>query len=82
MNNGARDGPKGWKRASDSPGLGDLWQLHFSLPGAQDSNAPDTLIANVDEPCEGKYLKLSAEPDGSFTIYNSRNKYTKTYSAR
>jgi hypothetical protein len=65
-----------------SPALEDLWQLHFSLAGAQDSNVPDTLIANVDEPCEGKYLKLSAEPDGAFTISNSRNKYTKTYSAR
>jgi competence protein ComEC len=82
MNNGARDGPKGWKKVNGSPGLEDLWQLHFAVAGGQDANAPDTLIANVDEPCEGKYLKLSAEPDGTFTIFNSRNKYTKTYSAR
>jgi len=26
------------------------------------------LIGNVDEHCEGKYLKLTAEPDGSFTV--------------
>jgi competence protein ComEC len=82
MNNGARDGPKGWKRVNDSKGLQDLWQLHFAVAGGQDANAPDTLIANVDEPCEGKYLKLSAEPDGSFTMYNSRNKYTKAYAVR
>jgi competence protein ComEC len=82
MNNGARDGPKGWKKVNGSPGLEDLWQLHFGEAGGQDANAPDTLIANVDEPCEGKYLKLSAEPDGAFTILNSRNKYTKTYPAR
>jgi len=84
MDNGARKGgtPEGLRVAKGSPGLEDLWQLHFSLPGAQDSNAPDTLIANVDEPCEGKYLRLTAEPDGAFTIFNSRNKYTKTYPAR
>jgi hypothetical protein len=84
MNNGARNGgtPEGLRMMKGSPALEDLWQLHFSLAGAQDSNVPDTLIANVDEPCEGKYLKLSAEPDGAFTISNSRNKYTKTYSAR
>jgi len=28
------------------------------------------------------YLKVSARTDGSFTITNSRNKYTKTYAAR
>jgi competence protein ComEC len=84
MNNGARSGgtPEGLRMMKGAPALQDLWQLHFSLAGAQDSNAPDTLIANVDEPCEGKYLRLSAEPDGAFTIFNSRNKYTKTYSAR
>jgi beta-lactamase superfamily II metal-dependent hydrolase len=84
MDNGARKGgtPEGLRAVKGSPGLEDLWQIHFSLPGAQDSNAPDTLIANVDEPCEGKYLRLSAEPDGAFTIFNSRNKYTKTYPAR
>ncbi len=84
MNNGARKGgdPKGWKIAKDSPGLEDMWQLHFGVAGGVDANAPDTLIANVDEPCEGKFLKLSADPDGSFTIVNSRNKYTKAYRAR
>lgn len=84
MDNGARKGgtPEGLRVVKGSPGLEDLWQLHFSLPGAQDSNTPDTLIANVDEPCEGKYLRLTAEPDGAFTIVNSRNKYTKTYPVR
>jgi competence protein ComEC len=84
MNNGARSGgdPKGWKTIHDSPGLEDFWQLHFAIAGGSDANVPDTLIANVDDPCEGKYLKLTAEPDGSFTMINSRNKYTKVYRAR
>ena len=84
MDNGARKGgtPQGWRVVKGAPGLEDLWQLHFAVAGGQDANAPDSLIANVDEPCEGKYLKLSAEPDGSFTMYNSRNKYTKAYPVR
>jgi competence protein ComEC len=84
MDNGARKGgtPDGWRLMKGSPGLEDLWQLHFAVAGGQDVNSPDSMIANVDEPCEGKYLKLTAEPDGSFAVYNSRNKYTKTYSAR
>ncbi len=81
MNNGARKGgnPEAWKVLRASPGLEDLWQLHFAIAGGKETNAPDTFIANVDEQCEGKYLRVSAQADGSFTVYNSRNKYTKTY---
>jgi beta-lactamase superfamily II metal-dependent hydrolase len=84
MNNGARKGgsPAAWQIVKDSPGLEDLWQLHYAMDGGKDHNVPDTFIANVDEHCEGKYLKLTAEPDGSFTVYNSRNKFQKTYKAK
>ena len=63
-------------------GLEDLWELHFAMAGGNGGNSPDTFIANIDEKCEGKYLKVTAHEDGSFTVYNSRNKYTKTYAAR
>lgn len=84
MNNGPRKGgdPAGWKVVSQSPGIEDLWQLHFSVAGGKEGNAPDSLIANVEEDCAGQYLKASASPDGSFTVFNLRNKYTKTYGAR
>jgi competence protein ComEC len=84
MNNGARKGgkPEAWRRLHAIPGLADLWQLHFAVGGGSEANSPDTMIANVDEQDEGKYLKLSALPDGSFTVLNTRNKYTKTYGAR
>jgi hypothetical protein len=36
----------------------------------------------VDEVCEGRWLKLTARPDGAFTIYNSRNKYQREYRKR
>jgi competence protein ComEC len=81
INNGPRKGgdPAAWKILSASPGLGDLWQLHFAVAGGKETNAPDTLIANVDESGPGLYLKVSANADGSFTVFNQRNKYTKSY---
>jgi len=84
MNNGARKGgdPKGWKTVRETPGLEDLWQLHFAIAGGTDANVPDTMIANLEEHCEGKFLRVSAESTGAFTVYNSRNKYSKTYAAK
>ena len=81
MNNGARKGgsPPAWKVIHDSPGLQDLWQVHFSVAGGKESNVPDSFIANLDSTDEGHYLQLTAEPSGSFKIYNSRNKYSKSY---
>lgn len=84
MNNGARKGgdPEAWKRVMKSPGLEDLWQLHFAMAGGKDANVSDTMIANVDEKCTGEYLKVVVAEDGSFTVTNARNKYTKSYKAK
>ncbi len=84
MDNGARKGgdPRGYQTLKSTPGLEDLWQLHFSIAGGKENNPPDTLIANLEEHCEGKYIKVSAESNGAFTVFNSRNKYTKSYPAR
>jgi len=84
MNNGAHKGGKAeaYQTWSAMKGLEDLWQLHFAMAGGKDGNTADTFIANIDEKCEGKYLKVTAREDGSFTVYNSRNKYTKTYGVK
>jgi len=81
MNNGARKGgaPEIWQTIHDSPGLQDIWQLHFAVAGGKEHNSSDTVIANIDEICEGKWLRLTAEKDGTITMYNSRNKYERTY---
>ncbi|HEX4594802.1 MAG TPA: MBL fold metallo-hydrolase [Bryobacteraceae bacterium] len=83
MNNGARKGgnPAAWQIVKAVPQLEDLWQIHYSMEGGKDHNVPDSYIANVDEHCQGDYLKLTAQSDGSFTVYNSRNKFQKTYKA-
>jgi competence protein ComEC len=84
MNNGAKKGgsPQAWQTVRNSPGLEDLWQLHFAVAGGKENNVPDSFIANLDPACEGKHLKLSANSDGSFSVANSRNKYEKSYKAK
>ena len=81
MNNGARKGgsPDAWQTIHDTPGLQELWQLHFAVAGGKEHNSSDTVIANLDEQCEGKWIRVAAERDGSFTVYNSRNKFEKAY---
>ncbi|MBV8844620.1 MAG: MBL fold metallo-hydrolase [Bryobacterales bacterium] len=84
MNNGPRKGgdAAGWRTLTSSPGLEDLWQLHFAIAGGKETNVADSLIANVEENDSGQYIKVSASADGSFTVLNTRNKHTKTYVVR
>jgi beta-lactamase superfamily II metal-dependent hydrolase len=81
MNNGSKKGgsPEAWRWIRKSPGLEDLWQLHFAVKGGAEANSPEQLIANLEDPCQGHSLKLTARSDGSFTITNSRNQFAKTY---
>jgi competence protein ComEC len=86
MNNGAIKGghPVAWQIVHDSPGLEDLWQLHFSVQGGMEHNSPEQFIANVGGDSvggndEGHYIKVSAERDSTFTVLNSRNNFSKTY---
>lgn len=83
MNNGPTKGgdPAGWRVIKASPGLEDLWQLHFAIAGGSATNAADSFIANVDDD-PGEYLKVTAESSGAFTVLNHRNRFSKTYPAR
>ena len=108
MNNGIAKGgtPDTMRVIRTSPGLEDLWQLHFPLLGGQEYAAPGVFIANPqpdavvpvapappvapgvpavpgsahDGPAQ--WIKVSAQRDGTFTIVNSRNGFSKTYQAR
>ena len=82
MNNGARKGgsPEAWQTVRDSPGLRDLWQIHTSVEGGAGHNVSEQFIANPDEKNDaGNWIKVSAESDGSFTVTNGRNNFSKTY---
>ena len=84
MDNGATKGgtPSTWDIIEKSPGLEDLWQLHYSKEGAAAHNVAETFIANPEGPDAAHYLKLTASADGSFDVFNSRTKETKHYPAK
>jgi competence protein ComEC len=109
MNNGTRKGgqPDAMKVIQSSPGLEDLWQVHFSQLSGQEYTVPGMFIANtVDEeqpampiapmvaPAPGSgappapvhngkafWIKVQAKEDGSFTVTNTRNGFSKAYAA-
>jgi competence protein ComEC len=84
MDNGAKKGgtPSAWDILKKSPGLEDLWQLHFSEEGGAAHNVAAELIANPEGPDAGHYLKLTAWPDGSYEVFNSRTEKSKRYVPR
>ncbi len=84
IDNGPRKGasPAAWQIVHDSPGLEDLWQLHYAQESDKDHNIADDHIANVKENCEGKYLKVTAQNDGAFTVTNARTGAQKTYAKK
>jgi len=112
MNNGIRKGgqPPTMKTVFSSPGLEDLWQVHFSELGGQEYTAPGMFIANMLDtqpltlpiapmtppaPVPGQppapppahngqafWVKVSAQTDGSFTVVNGRNAFSKAYASK
>jgi len=84
MENGVDKGddPATWQTIHNSPGLEDLWQLHLSTTGELPLNVAEPFIANLDEKSEGNYIKVRADGDGNFTVFNSRTKETKSYSKK
>ncbi len=107
MNDGTRKGgePETMKTVHSSPGLEDLWEMHFSLLSGQEYSVPGMFIANtIDEPQGAMpvapmaaptpgpgappapvhngtayWIKVSAKQDGTFTVTNSRNGFSKSY---
>ncbi len=81
MNNGAKKGgaAEAWRVVRNSPGLQDLWQLHYSLPGGPDHNVDEQMIANLEENCQGHWIKVAARRNGEMTVTNGRNNFSKTY---
>ena len=84
MDNGAQKGgtPSVWDIIEKSPGLESLWQIHFSEEGGVGHNVAAEFIANPQGPDAGNYLKLTAHPDGSFEVFNSRTQKVQQYPAK
>ena len=106
MQNGTRKGgdPATFRTLRTSPGLEDVWTLHWSYAAGLELNSPGAFIANLDsastiasvltatpgarvpetDPAHtpAYYIKISARRDGSFTVTNTRNGFSKSYAAR
>ena len=85
MNNGPITGGSEthWDTIHQSPGHPDIWQLHFAANNGKPYNAPMSFIANVKQgECTGNWIRLTAQPGGTFTIVNSRTAKEKQYPAR
>lgn len=83
MDNGATKGgsvPTLETFAHDST-LQALWQLHYSEEGGAAHNQGASYIANVQGADAGHFLQLTAQRNGSFTIFNERTGETKSYPA-
>jgi competence protein ComEC len=79
--NGARKGADAqtWPVLRSAPGMQDIWQLHESLNAGKESNPPADFMANIEPSDTFKWLKISAESNGSFTVTNNRTGFTKRY---
>jgi competence protein ComEC len=74
-----------YQRLAHIPGIEGIWQEHLSLLDPDPShNTSEDMIANLEDTadCKGHWIKASVAPDGKFTVMNSRNGFTKTYTAR
>ena len=97
VNNGPRKGLGGtspgfsevttahYDRMTQSPGIEGIWQGHRSLLDPDpDHNTAEEMIANLEETdaCEGHWLRASVQEDGTFTVTNGRNGFSRTYTSR
>ena len=72
-------------RLAKLPGVEGIWQEHLSLLDKDPShNTSQDMIANFEDTaaCSGHGISASVGSDGRFTVTNSRNGFSKTYTAR
>jgi competence protein ComEC len=94
MNNGPRKGggPLTFESLGRIDGLQDLWQNHYAV-GVGDANQPEMFIANLQDFAGSDddggvhrgaayWTHIQAARDGSFTVTNSRNGFSRRYPPR
>ena len=84
INNGIRKGgqPETMRVLYSSPGLEDIWQGHIAQLSGPEHAVAGLFVSNIgDDPQHSPayWIKVSAQLDGSFTVTNSRNLFSKRY---
>jgi beta-lactamase superfamily II metal-dependent hydrolase len=83
MNNGATKGGHAavFETLRASPGLEDVWAVHQATNNDAEHNAEPDLIANLAGPDDAHHIKAVVEPNGTYTITNSRNAVSRSYTS-
>ncbi|MEP7355195.1 MAG: MBL fold metallo-hydrolase [Acidobacteriota bacterium] len=85
VNNGGRKGfsNDGYSVLAKIPGTPDIWQGHRGESNDEAHNTQEDMIANpATTGDKGNWIKALISADGSFTITNGRNNFSKSYKAR
>jgi competence protein ComEC len=80
MNNGARKiGAAAVVQALKAlPGVEANYQMHWSANAPNDNPAPE-FLANLQDSPDGKWIKVSVEESGTFTVTNGRTGESRTF---
>ena len=72
-----------YDRIANTPGIEGIWQGHLSLLD-REHNTAEPMIANLEDTaeCQGHVIQASVAQNGTFTITNGRNGFSRTYTAR
>jgi beta-lactamase superfamily II metal-dependent hydrolase len=84
MDNGANKGgsPETYETFQGLSTVVSLWQLHTAEGNDAQHNATEAHTANLTGTDVGYYLRLTAHPDGGFSVMNSRTGASEIYRAR
>ncbi len=65
------------------PGLEDMWQIHRAVRSDAAHNTNERMIANMEQgqADQGLGIKVTVAKDGKFTVTNTRNSFSKTYTS-
>ena len=72
-----------YERLANTPAIEGIWQVHRSLLDPDHNTSPE-MTANFEEAAadQGHFIKASVARDGTFTLTNGRNGFSRTYKAR
>jgi competence protein ComEC len=79
--NGTRKGGDAdvWTNLRSSATPPDIWALHFNEAAGAEKNPAPEFIANLQGPDGQENIHISATRNGTFTVTNERNGFSKTY---
>jgi beta-lactamase superfamily II metal-dependent hydrolase len=85
-NNGPRKGmaASAYDKIEKVQGIEGLWQSHLALASDKEHNTSEDMIANLEATpdCKGNWIRVDVQSNGSYTVTNGRNNFSKTYQAR